>query len=103
MSWDEKKLGKKYFYLSVRDGERTSKRYLGNGVPSCMAANRMALHRAEKKAQADTWRAAVARWDDIKLFRDQLLAGVHLLTSATLLAAGFHQASRHRWRRRRNV
>jgi len=68
-----------------------------------MAANRIALQRAERKIQAEAWRGAVARWDSIEVFSNQLLAGVKLVMSGTLLAAGFHQASRHQWRKRQHA
>jgi hypothetical protein len=103
MSWDEKKSGGRYFYLSQRRDGRTRKLYFGSGLPSRMAADRIALHRAELKAQADSWRAAAARWEEIEVYRDQLQAGTQLLTSATLLAAGFTRQCRHGWKRRQHA
>ena len=100
MAWDKKANGQGYFYLSRRCGPKTKKVYLGHGPAARMAANRIALHRAERKAQAEAWQAAASRWADIAGFRNELLAGVQFLTAATLLAAGFHRQSRHQWRRR---
>jgi hypothetical protein len=102
MSWDKKKLGKRYYYRSVREGSQTRKVYLGRSLPAQIAGYWIDLQRANRKAQAEAWRAAVACWDTIDDFREQLLAGVQLLTSATLLTAGFHRQGRHKWRRKQH-
>ena len=90
MSWDRKQNGKLYLYRSIRDGTRVRKKYFGNGLPSKMIAGRMALWKAERKVRAEAWRAAVARWDAATELTGQLLAGVNLVVSGTLLGAGFH-------------
>ena len=100
MSWDDKGCNRNYFYLSVRVGERTKKKYFGRGVAAKMAADWIALQKAERKLRAATWQEAVAHWDAATAITGQLLDGVELVASATLLAAGFHRPSRHTWRRR---
>ena len=103
MSWDNKQNGREYFYLSVRNGEKTKKLYFGRGMPAQMMADRVALFRAERKNQADSWRASATLWKQIDIFRSQWAAGVELLTSATLLATGFTRQCRHGWKRRQHA
>jgi hypothetical protein len=99
VSWDKKQRGGKYYYVARREGSRTRKFYLGCGLPARMAAQRIELYRAERKAQAASWRASAACWKEMDGRRSQVAAGVQLMTNATLLAAGFHRLGRHQWRR----
>ena len=99
MSWDAKKHGREYFYVSIRSGQKTKKVYIGRGLPSRIMADQVALSRADDEVQAESWRAAAARWKRIEAYRSQWAAGVELLTSATLLATGFRRQCRHKWKR----
>ena len=76
------------------------KRYLGKGLPARIAAEALALRKADLQAMAEAWRQAVAQWDAAKALSGHLLAGANLMASATLLCAGFHRPSQHRWKRR---
>src|SRR5262249_9085371 len=97
MAW-EKHGRRSYYYRSVRRAGKVVKVYHGTGPVGRLAAEVDALRRAEQRAEADARKAQQDGLDAaVKLTRD-LSAECELLAAATLLAAGYHRASRHPWR-----
>jgi hypothetical protein len=101
MAW-EKRGENRYFYRSIRRDGHVKKLYYGTGPAARMAADADALNRAERMAAKEVFRAACDLLDAaVRLTRD-LNRGCELLAVATLLAAGFHRPSRHKWRKWRH-
>jgi hypothetical protein len=101
MAW-EKHGERKYFYRTVRREGKVLKLYYGAGPAGHLAAAVDALRRAEQQAERAVRRAAKDRLDLAVTLTCDLTRGCDLLAAATLLAAGFHRASRHLWRTWRN-
>jgi len=100
MAWETRGT-RPYYYKSRRIGNTVRKLYLGSGdVAKQAAANDDAA-----KAQRVTDQAALAELQTGLANVDQLAAdvdqGVHLLTEAVLLTAGFRE-HRGEWRLRRD-
>jgi hypothetical protein len=101
MSWDKKQRGdgKGYYYRTIRDGEKTTKVYVGSGPLAEMAALLDELARENQQAAKEAWlveQLQIAAADEAQ-FEFQTV--VDMLTKTTLLFAGFHQHHRQ-WRRR---
>ena len=101
MGW-ETRHGRKYFYRSVRDGDRVRKRYFGAGFVGRRAARTYALRRAEQRAQKEAWQAAMAMFDTAEEQLSRLEEGCKVVMDAALYSYGFHRPTRHAWRRWRN-
>src|SRR4051794_5358156 len=97
MAW-EKHGERSYFYRSIRRDSKVKKLYYGAGPTGHLAAEVDALRRAERQAEADARKAQRDRLDAAVALTRDLSAGCDLLAAATLLAAGYHRPSRHRWR-----
>lgn len=102
MGWDRKKRGSKqgYYYRSRRVGGRTVKEYVGTGPLAATAAELDEDERRQRQAAKEAWAAEQVRLAAADAAFHDLRAAANLLTTSTLLAAGFHQ-HRGQWRRRR--
>jgi hypothetical protein len=98
MAW-EKRGKNKYFYRSTRVDGRVVKVYHGAGLVGELAAGVDALRRAERKAEVDLRRQKKSELDAAVALSREFNEECNLLTTATLLVAGFHRPSRHSWRR----
>jgi hypothetical protein len=101
MAW-EKRGERSYFYRTIRQGEGWHRIYYGTGPVGQFAAEVDALRRAENKAFVNAAQTARARLEEVITQTRELQRGCALLTSAVLLMAGYHRASRHGWRPWRN-
>ena len=97
MAW-EKRGERSYFYRTNRQGDGWRRVYYGTGPVGQFAAEVDALRRAENQAFATAAQAARAHLEEVITQTRELQRGCALLTSAVLLQAGYHRASRHRWR-----
>jgi hypothetical protein len=97
MAW-EKHGERTYFYRSVRRDGKVVKVYYGAGPVGRLAAEVGALRRAERQAEADARKAQEDRLGAAVTLTRDLSEGCELLAAATLLAAGYHRPSRHKWR-----
>ena len=100
MGWQQRRR-KRFYYRSKRINGRVHALYLGNGE----TAERVAAEVAAAKAKRAADQAALANFQAKLAGVDQLAAdvdqGVHLLTEAVLLTAGFRE-HRSEWRLRRD-
>ena len=95
----EKRGKGRFFYRSVRHGKSVRKQYFGSGALGKLAAGKLALDRAERRAGREEIIAHRLRVEAATALLKIAREGCELLVAATLLAAGFHRASRHSWRR----
>jgi hypothetical protein len=97
MAW-EKRGERSYFYRTIRHGGGWRRVYYGTGPVGQFAAEVDALRRAENQAFVAAAQTARARLEEVISQTLELQRGCELLTSAVLFLAGYHRASRHRWR-----
>src|SRR5262245_54971646 len=97
MAW-ERYGQRRYYYRSVRRDGKVKKLYYGAGFVGRLAAAVDALRHAERQAEEAARRAVKDRLDIAVRVTCDLSRGCELLAAATLLAAGYHRASRHPWR-----
>lgn len=100
MAWETRERGGHYYYRKFRVGGRVVSRYIGAGEYARLAfsLDRMeADGRDRERAEVATRRQCDAQ-ADAEL--DALREAADVLTTAALLAAGFHTHSRQ-WRRTR--
>ena len=86
---------------SVRDGDRVTRVYLGNGPAAQLAAMLAERWRSERRDQSLAWQAREAALAPAEALVRELERLAEALTCATLLAAGYHRHDRGAWRRRR--
>jgi hypothetical protein len=99
MGWESRQRGGRYYYRSIRDGDRTRKIYIGTGGN----AHALARAQAEKQQQRQAERAAVVAEEAItagaEAALEELLQLTDLLFRTAMMLAGF-QCRRGEWRRR---
>lgn len=99
MAWAHRTSGR-YYYRSVRYGNRVTKTYLGTGLLGELAAEMDAEQRAKRQATADAWRQART---DMEALDAQFTAWWDTsttLVNAWLTAAGYYRHERGPWRKR---
>jgi hypothetical protein len=99
MPWKTRK-GSRYYYRSIRDGDRVRTEYIGAGPAAELIAQVDRLDPLERERSAEAWREC--RRADEAADRSAALAfgRVELVARAALEAAGFHR-HRRQWRRGR--
>jgi hypothetical protein len=98
--WDVRN-GRRYYYRSVRVGNRVVHQYVGTGPLAELAATADALRRAQRRAEAEARQRERARLEAAEGPLLELNGVADLVTRAALTAAGFHQHERGEWRRKR--
>ena len=100
MAWERRnKNGRRYYYLSVRRGNRVEKEYFGNGSIARLAFHSQQLANHQRREQRQV-REQLDRQDD--LLRELDFAA-EVMLKATLRAKGFIQQGNKRWRRPRRA
>jgi hypothetical protein len=99
MAWQVRG-NKRYFYRSVRAGDRVVRLYLGTGRDVELMADQMELARLERAAEASIRRDLEDRYAASTRALGQLCQVTDLLVSAALTDKGFHKYRGH-WRKRR--
>lgn len=100
MSW-LKRRGLKYYYRSVRRGDRISNVYLGRGHAAELAAQVDALRRAERQREAQELGQLKQQLEPAQMTIKELSKMVELMTRSALLVAGWRQHVRSAWRKQR--
>jgi hypothetical protein len=99
MGWESRARGGRYYYRSIRAGNRTRKIYIGKGVN----AHALARAQAEKQQQRQAERAAIlaeqAMTAGAEAALEELRQLADLLFQAAMLSAGYWNR-RGEWRRR---
>lgn len=103
MAWEHRNGTGRYYTRSRREAGRVIREYIGAGQKGEYAAHGdedELQHRVVLRALASVESRKIGALDELL---GSLAANVQLLTTCTLLAAGFHQHSRGDWRRRRGA
>jgi len=87
------------YYRSVRRNGVPRRIYVGSGDVARIAAEIDASQRAGRRAQLASGHTERAHLLTAQVLAAKLHAACVLLMTTTLLAAGFHRAERHSWRR----
>ena len=98
MGWETRERGGRYYYRSVRVGEKVRKEYLGAGeIAEALARSDETIRRVRELERA-SGRVEVERLEDLAAPVLRLDEAAATLLRAELVAAGFH---RHKgvWRR----
>ena len=102
MSWDAKSGSKRYYYRSVRDGDRVRKIYLGCGPEAEKAAREVEQRRIQRKANQEALRREQTALSGANEAIDALQTLTQGLYEAFLVANGCYQ-HHGQWRRRRHA
>jgi len=98
MAWEKRTNGKRYYYLSTRQGGRVKKEYYGSGEIGVLASNAMQLKRIQHEEVQKT-KQKLQTADD--LVREMDLVA-KLVLHATMIRHGYQRNGRHPWRRPTN-
>lgn len=90
-----------YFYRARKEAGRVVKTYDSAGPAAVMAHAIDAGLRAERQAQAEAERLALAVFEAEETGIEELCRRVEGVARATLLGAGYHRHERGDWRKRR--
>jgi len=93
--------GRKLLYLSRRVNGKPKKIYVGTGPLADLLAAELEGRKRARKATAEAYAAWKAQVGAVENPLDQLCAGLDQVTSASLLAHGYHRHDRGRWRKKR--
>ncbi|MEI7687700.1 MAG: hypothetical protein WCL32_22060 [Planctomycetota bacterium] len=98
MAWDQRANGRRYYYCSVRDGDRVKRVYLGSGARADAVAARFDKKDAEQKAQRAAAAAQEARIAAAMASLEELNTVAEAVVHAAFVEAGYHKTS-GKWRR----
>jgi hypothetical protein len=99
MAWEQRG-PQTYYYRSVRRQGRVTKEYVGTGPLSVLVAAEEAERRAQRQAEAETWRQEQAALDALDQQIDAWWDMSTVLLKATLYTEGYYQHDRGKWRKR---
>lgn len=97
MGW-YKRNSKRYYFRSQRNGDTVEKIYFGSGPVAELASCADSLKQHEIEQIRQCWKQDKALIEEAFKAFDELDWLSNLLCDATLLAAGFHRPSLHKWR-----
>ncbi len=100
MSWEKRERGGRYYYRSVRDGERVRKEYIGTGEMAEAIAHADEAIRQERKRKRERGREEVERLEELAAPVLKIDEAAEVLARAALVAAGYHRY-KGEWRLRR--
>lgn len=101
MGWETRGNGR-YYYRKVRDGGRVRSEYLGAGLLVEMLADIDDLDRQQRQLEDEAWRAEAEAERRTAAALAEVDRMVQTMTTAALIAAGYH-THRRQWRRRRGA
>jgi hypothetical protein len=97
VGWDKGR----YYTRSKRVNGRVVRDYYGAGPAAELAAQMDAINRADREAERAAWRAERAEMEALDAGVRELDELADLLARAALLAEGYRQHKRGKWRRKR--
>lgn len=98
MAWDQRANGRRYYYRSVRDGDRVVRVYLGSDARAEAFAAKVEKAVAERKAQRAAAAAQEARIATAMASLDDLNTLAEAVVHAAFTEAGYHYTS-GKWRK----
>ncbi len=103
MSWDSKARGdpRGYFYISIRQGDKVRKTYLGKGAKAKEMARQLEARRRHQEAQREAILLEEAQVAGAERGLLELQTLINELVHAAFKSAGYHK-HRGEYRRKRN-
>ena len=101
MSWEARKRGGRYYTRSKKVNGKVRREYVGGGLAGELAAKSDQERRAVSVAKGGTWHAERADTEEIERILERLIETSAIITSSTLLMAGYRQHNRGEGRRTR--
>jgi hypothetical protein len=98
----ERRVGRLYFYRSVRDGEKVRKVYVGAGEFARICSETDILQRNSRRAQRERERAELERLEGLVALIEEVSEAAKVLLIAHLLDGGYRKR-RGEWRRARSA
>lgn len=99
MAW-ERRGDRTYYYRSRTIGGRVVKEYIGGGLTGTLAEREDAMRRRNRDAERAALEADRDACTAAALAHDELSRVADALTTAALIAAGYHRHDRGQWRKR---
>ena len=99
MAWAHRPSGR-YYYRSVRRGNRVTKTYLGTGLLGELAEALDAEERAERQATAEAWKQARRDMEALDAQFNVWWDTTNAILEAILTDAGYYRHDRGAWRKR---
>jgi hypothetical protein len=99
--WEKRERGDLYYTRSRKVNGRVIREYVGGGMLGELAAWVDALERRRREQKEARLREERERLDALSASVEELCDAAEVITSATLLASGYHQHNRGEWRKRR--
>ncbi len=101
MAWEERGRGGRYYYRSVRDGERVRKEYLGTGEIAEILARSDEMIRLVRKLERDKGQEELERMEKLAAPLLEAAELAEILVRAHLVAGRYHRHKGGEWRLRR--
>ena len=101
MGWETRRGGGRYYYRYRWDRGRVTKVYVGKGPAAVQAAREDEEKRADRIAQRQVVELERVLEKSPQDMMADLDGQVRIAIHTALMAAGFHQHARGRWRKRR--
>ena len=102
MGWETRRGQGRYYTRSRKVHSRIIREYVGTGLVAELAAQQDAEARAQRLAERERLQHEATRWASITAPLNELSQLLDGMTSAALIAAGYHQHHRGAWRKRRH-
>ena len=99
MAWEKRGDSRRYYYKSVRHGDKVRKVYCGKGSAAEIAAQTAEIKRAARTRRTEAWRRVRASYEDAANVVEQLNHETDCIVKAVLIAAGLREY-RGEYRRR---
>ena len=99
MAWETRN-GNRYYYRSVRDGEKVRKEYVGTGPLALLAAEADETRRLLRQRQREQELEELERLREADALAERLFEDVEALARAVLVASGYRN-HKGEWRLRR--
>jgi hypothetical protein len=99
MAWETRN-GNRYYYRSVRDGDRVRKEYVGTGPLALLAAEADEARRLRRQRKRERERAELERLREADAVVERLCEDAETLARAVLMASGYTN-HKGEWRMRR--
>jgi len=100
MSWDRKECGHSYYYRSIRNGSRVTKKYFGRGAEAKVAEQRDVASRRRKLKEKEHWDRVMGQTERARVETESLFNFANLMMRVVLVAHGHYCHKGHEWRRR---
>lgn len=102
MAWEKRERGDRYYYRSVRDGDKVRKEYVGAGPFAELAAHSDEVIRQSREDRREEERRELDQLQELAAPVLKLDHDAAVLARAHLIASGYRRR-KGEWRRERNT